>query len=49
VVAGKQQAVFLQQQAQVVGRVAGRVDDAQGVGDFALWPASGQRDQLLIL
>ena len=49
VVAAEQQAVFFEQQAQVVGRVAGRVDDAQGMGDLALRRLSSKREQLTIL
>jgi hypothetical protein len=48
VVAAEQQAVFPQQQAQVVGRVARRVHHLQGMGDFAVQPFSSQREQLII-
>ena len=40
VVAAEEQAIFPQQQAYMVGRVAGCVDDLQGVGDFAIWRLS---------
>ena len=43
VVAAEEQGVFHQQQAQVVGCVAGGVDGLQGVGDFAFWPLSSKR------
>ena len=36
VVAAEQQTVFEQQQAQVVGRVAGRVDHLQGMSQIGL-------------
>ena len=48
VVAAEQQAVFEQQQAQVVGGMARGVDHHQGVGQIALWPLSGQGEQRLV-
>ncbi|MNL66897.1 hypothetical protein D3C87_1914300 [compost metagenome] len=43
VIAAEQQIVFFQHQAQVVGRMAGRVDHLQGMGDFTLWRLSCKR------
>ncbi len=49
VVAAEQQAVFAQEQAQVVGGVAGGVHHLQGMGDFALQRFASKREQLIIL
>ena len=49
VVPAEQQAVFAQDQAQMVGCVAGGVHHLQGMGDFALQRFTRKRQQLIIL